>query len=455
MKPQIITTALAIALAVPATMRAQYTQELPAVVKEVRLEDNAYLTVRQGERDRIEVRGTDKKQAIGRINGSLLTISDMTDGATLYLSPGRTLTLNAQDFTRLTIEGDFKPFGQLTLHAEDYARVEIDGTEGDTLRARKLVLKAEDFSRIDGKIAVQFFESDFTADDYSRIALQATANANRLGNADSAGENMTSENKSSCAKTAGLYVGRHTIDGTLIRENYENTDGIDSYVGIVSTLANSVPEIVHKKWTKYAVHPWSSDFTVAFGWHNWGNAIGNGLGGVESDASVKTSLNHWLVSYSVPLINVRGFALTAGLGLEWDKYKFTERAVDFVATGSTMTFQNTGVASAERSWLKTRYVVLPIELKFGNPDGWQISLTALPGLAWTGKNTGMRQKASQGLVDYSTKDYTVNKHLNPYKFDVRLAVKYDWIGAYLQVSTLSAFKKDSEDLFPVKFGIII
>ena len=88
----------------------------------------------------------------------------------------------------------------------------------------------------------------------------------------------------------------------------------------------------------------------------------------------------------------------------------------------------------------------------GDRDDWHLELAALPGIGWTGNNTGLRRQYGNTNKE---KDYSINRSLAPYKLDVRASVMYKAIGVYFQVATLSAFGDYCQELFPVKFGIIL
>ena len=45
--------------------------------------------------------------------------------------------------------------------------------------------------------------------------------------------------------------------------------------------------------------------------------------------------------------------------------------------------------------------------------------------------------------------------MNPYHLDVRVAVQYKALGLYVQAATLPLLKDGCQELYPVKFGIIL
>ena len=112
------------------------------------------------------------------------------------------------------------------------------------------------------------------------------------------------------------------------------------------------------------------------------------------------------------------------------------------------------VANSE-SRLLTRYVILPIEVKFNLGRHWKLGLAAIPGLHWSGSHTGLRRDITSGDDEVNIKDYSINPYIRPYKLDARISLQYRSLGLYFQASMLPAFKGSCDELFPVKFGIIL
>ena len=140
-------------VALPLSASAQYTQPVPDRVREIRLEDYAQLTVKQGPETRLQVDGENKQ--VGKMKGSTLVLNEGNTEMTLFLAPGRVMAFNTQDFSKLNFEGDFAPMDSLVLRIEDYSKVDYSGKEGDTLRARTLRVYCEDFSRLFSTTPVQ------------------------------------------------------------------------------------------------------------------------------------------------------------------------------------------------------------------------------------------------------------------------------------------------------------
>lgn len=440
MKHTVTTLATLAALMLPVAAGAQSWQSLPDNITEIRLEDYASLRVMQGDVNRLVV-GDDVRE-LGTCKGSRLTFKGSSVEATLYLVPGRAISFNTQDFSKLVFMGDFALTDSLKLHAEDYSQINYNGDAGDTLRARRMVLKSEDYSHISSTQPVQYGVGRYTAVDYSRINLTATDMRSSL-----APEGVCDELYSN-SDFGRINSGRHTVDGELKSERV--VDDSDEALKVMDQFTTAMGDFARHAKKKANLHPWNTEFDLAFGWHNWGGDRFGGFGGVQGPAEVSTNFHNIQLAINIPVVNVRGFALKAGLGLDWDRYNFVTPEVLFDVTATPMGFA-VGTAANATTRLKSRSVVVPVKFEFGNPKGWHFSITALPGLNWSGDNTGLRRKTETT----SEKDYSVNRYFNPYRLDVRAAVQYKKVGLYVQTAMLPLLKEGCQELYPVKFGIIL
>ena len=195
---------------------------------------------------------------------------------------------------------------------------------------------------------------------------------------------------------------------------------------------------------------------LGWGWHNWGDDMISGFGGVQGPAELTTSMNNVQWEFSFSVAGNDWIAFYAGLGLEWNKYRFanTEVLWDANSTPSAFTI-NTNPDPNCVTRLKTRFVDMPLTVKLGKRKGWHLELTALTGFGWTSDNTGLRRKVEVMGGTNKEKDYSVNRYFNPYSFDVRAAVQYKTIGLYVQTAMVPLLKDGCQELFPVKFGIIL
>lgn len=453
MKNSIITAIAALALLVPAAVQAQRVQPVPDEVKEIRIEGHQNLRVVSGNENRIE---TDSdNNGIARVSNGRMTINSGTANVTLRLAPWRSMTFRAEDYATIEFSGSLENRENLTIETEDYAQITFAGDTTDTVRVVNLVLRAEDFSRITSNVILKHYNYELAPSDYARIILagmdlMASDEANNWG---------TLNLNINIADHGKAYRGRTTAGGILLKTEYPEDDDLSARVTVDATdrAVELARDIARGAEPKKKQSNWSSgDFYMRFawGWHNWGNTPLSGFGGVDGPAELHTSMNNIQLEFNFTLAESRWIGLSAGLGLEWNRYKFTGSEVLWDATAMPHALA-LGVDPNCTSRLKTRYVTLPITLILGDRDDWHLELAALPGIGWTGNNTGLRRNYGNGSGSTKEKDYTINRSLAPYKLDVRAAVMYHAIGVYFQVSTLSAFGDYCQELFPVKFGIIL
>lgn len=225
-------------------------------------------------------------------------------------------------------------------------------------------------------------------------------------------------------------------------------DLLDMDVDEMNELLRKIKNKIEKS------RPWGTNLDFAFGFHNWSKDRFNGLASTDNDAAVRTSFNHFLLTLNYPVLSFKHVALYGGLGLEWDKYKFHRGDIHFDLSAQPYHLYNGTVANSE-SRLLTRYVILPIEMKFDLGNHWKLGIAAIPGIHWSGSHTGLRRDIAASDNESNIKDFSVNPYINPYKLDARIAVQYRSVGVYFQTSMFSAFKDSCEELFPVKFGIIL
>ena len=230
----------------------------------------------------------------------------------------------------------------------------------------------------------------------------------------------------------------HSIEGRLL--DLDDIDDMDELMEWVKQRRNR--------------RPWDANIDFAWGFHNWSKDRFDGLAGTDDDAAVRTSFNHIMLTFNYPVVSSKRVALYAGLGLEWDKYKFHRGDIHFDQTAEPYHLVNGTVANSE-SRLLTRYVILPIALKFDLGRHWKAEIAAIPSLHWSGSHTGLRRDITSGDDETNVKDFSINKYFNPYKIDARVSVQYRSVGVYFQASMLPAFKNSCDELFPVKFGIIL
>ena len=411
----------------PSLAQHTYTQQVPDLVNEIRLEGNVRLIVKSTTGEMALQTITQAK--VASLKNSRLTIAGSQYDVTLLLPEGHQMTFNVEDNAYLLFMGSFGKRQFLSVHTEDNSSATFSGTDSDSLWAVTLNLKAEDNSSITSEISLHCFNLNLDADDFSRIQLShciKTVNE----------PNLTSRTQSA-----------YRSDNAHLEFSHCDLDSI----ALLTYGKHYTPKADDDKAKSIWRH---RDVALNFAWgfHNWGSSQFNGFAGVDGPAAIRTSFNNIQLSVDYPFIGTRHFALYVGLGLEWDKYKFEAKDITFNTAVNPHGFSDGGDPSCT-SWLNTRYVVLPLTLRFDLWHDWSLTLTALPGIHWSGSHTGLRRHYSTDLEDRTDYDCSINKHINPYKLDLRATLKYDLFGLYFQVPTMSTFRSSVQELYPIKFGL--
>ena len=214
-------------------------------------------------------------------------------------------------------------------------------------------------------------------------------------------------------------------------------------------------------------------FSPSFLWafNNWGDQWYNGLSKLDGAYNLKTSFTSWQLEMQYKVIMTRHFNLSLGVGYESDIYKFSDPLVDIDANGNihntidalpnqnyndfiaaNQCFDGTSLNDWSSSML-TRYISIPVTFGF-RVDEFELGFTALPALALNTQHTGLRHKLDTRSIDYQ--DITsIGNQLAPYKIDLRVDMRFQHIGLFLQVATSPLFQSSNQDLYPIKFGFII
>ena len=387
-----------------------------------------------------------------QVSGSVMTFSRLDRTVQIHLNPGTVTRIEATGNSEVTLQGSFHFPGTLELVGDDAATI-IAKNGFDTLYADCMVVSLADVSRLNAHSRLKMRNLDFAVKDYSRLKAFVIE---PIGDSDGTRLNFSN------TLYASIHIGHRIQNGEKLildpeeEENFWSTadDALD--LGGLSDLdADALSDVVRKiKLRSSKRYSWGANLDFAWGFHNWGKDRFNGLAGTDGDAAVRTSFNHILLTFNYPLLYSRHVALYAGLGLEWDKYKFHRGDIHFDQTAEPYHFVNGPIANSE-SRLLTRYVILPIEVKFNLGRHWKLALAAIPGLHWSGSHTGLRRDITSGDDETNVKDFSVNPYIAPYKLDARISVQYRSLGVYFQTSMLPAFKDSCDELFPVKFGIIL
>lgn len=384
-----------------------------------------------------------------RVSGNEMTFSHHDRTVRLHLRPADISRIVATGNSEVTLQGTFRFPGTLELAADDAATITAKSSF-DTLYADRMAILLEDAARLYAHSHLQMRSYDISVRDYSRLKAFILEHTGTVEERQQS--HLTNSDYASFHIAHTLFPGHNVAPDTEELENFWS--GNDESVNL-SDLAEFDTDALSdlNRWVRRnSKRVWRTHIDFAWGFHNWGSDPFAGLAGMEGDAAVRTSFNHILLTLNFPVVTSRRMALFAGLGLEWDKYKFHSGEVLFDATADPHRL-TLGSVDAE-SRLLTRHFIVPISLCFNLGRQWKLDLAAIPGLHWSGSHTGLRRDYTEGDNESQVKDYTVNRHLNPFKLDARIAVRYRGIGLYFQAAMLPAFKSSCEDLYPVKFGII-
>lgn len=435
---------------VPLTVSAQqYTQQVPGNVNEIRLEGSAHLIVKSTDGE-MTLQSFSQYQ-VASVKNNRMTISDGSYGLTLLLPEGRSMTFVAEDYANLVFNGSFGKRPQLTVHTEDHARALFSGSLADSLWAVNITFQAEDYSQIHSQIRILQYGFQILPDDYAQITIDCFQERYEPG-----------------MKERNQMV--RTCDHCVVNWDYCNHDTLQHAQYVSDKKSRAIHKRDSLRNETRSRHPHLSSEPVdqqqrpsiwrhrdvalnfAWGFHNWGSSQFNGFAGVDGPAAIRTSFNNIQLSVDYPFIGTRHLALYIGLGLEWDKYKFEAKDITFNTAVNPHGFSDGGDPSCT-SWLNTRYVVLPLTLHIDLWNDWSLSFSAIPGLHWSGSHTGLRRHYSTDLEERIDYDCSINKHINPYKLDLRATLKYENFGLYFQVPTMSTFRSSVQELYPIKFGL--
>ena len=344
----------------------------------------------------------------------------------------------------LTLRGPISLRGTLDIKAEAGSKVVI-GDQGDTLRADTLRIVANT-ARVDGTatLAADWLECSAAA-----FAIVDLADCRLTGN-----EPL----HTSVDEYSRLLVRRvEKADGSVVIN--DGTEYVNGYRNYIDACNEGVGTLARLAAGREKRRQWRYNIDFAWGFHNWGREWYDGLGGVTGPAELRTSFNNLQLAFNYPLLRFDRVALYGGIGFEWDKYKFVSPDVFFNTSANPYCFDNgaTAVAGSTRceSRLLTRYVTVPVMVKVDLGRHWRLEAGAIAGIHWSGSHTGLRRDIEGDDLVVREKDFSVNSYINPYKLDLRAAVTYRGMGLFFQVPIFSALRSPSEQLYPVKFGIIL
>lgn len=435
-----------------------YTQQVPDEVSEIRLSEYSRLMVKPTSGPMMLQ--TYKQYQVATVKKGRLTIPGSSTDLTLLLPEGRSIAFVAEDYSNLTFVGSFGKRPKLTVHTKDFASALFSGSLADSVWAVNISLQAEDYSQIHSEVRMMQFGFEVLPEDYAHITIDCFQE--RIEPGMSSRSQTVRQcpncivNWNYCYNDTVENVGGDTAYSQYIRDQRSRVkqQGDSVKNAMSSRQPNRSYSYDGQQKSRSVWRHRDVALHFAWGFHNWGTSMFNGFEGVDGDAAVRTSFNNIQLSVDYPLIGTRHFGFYVGLGLEWDKYKFEANEVSLNTSTDPYSFSDGGDQSCS-SWLNTRYVVVPLTFRFDLWHDWSLTLSALPGIHWGGSHTGLRREYDTDLEDRTERDQSINKYINPYKLDLRATLSYENIGLYFQLPTMSTFRSSVQELYPIKFGLIL
>ncbi len=430
----------ALALLPFAATAQMHVQDLPADVQQIVVSDNTHLDVHfdAASAARLEVPAASASKA-SVVKGGKMHLSEALSSAVLRLPSSRSITFSAEDNARVDLHVvDGTSLNILTLLVEDNASVRILGEPGNELTVSSLNIRAEDNAGVVASTRVNLTDYDLRVSDQAKIVFSQF--------------NMVVAGSTPTATTCTSVIEDHgVIDYGTIYHNGE-VYRADSPKYIVEHKEQKASANGEARSNPFRYH---RDVLLRFNWgfHNWSNSRNpiHGFEGQVSDQAfaARTTFNNIQLSLDYPLFGTRHFGAYVGLGLEWDKYKLASLEMTNLES-----YQENPVTAAS---ISTRYVVVPISVQFdmGRSRDWTLEFSALPGLFWRGKHSGLRVDMESATDEVTIYDRSMCSQINPYKLDLRASLRYNGIGLYVQAATMSALRKGYHPLYPVKFGLSI
>lgn len=212
-------------------------------------------------------------------------------------------------------------------------------------------------------------------------------------------------------------------------------------------------------------------FDFLWGFTNWGDKWYNGLSKMDGAYNLRTTFSSYQLELKYALMMTQHWKFSLGIGYESDVYKFSNPLVDMSIWGtlynrmddiSYADFRATNDQFANthlNDWstrLVTRYVTMPLSVGY-RFEKFRINVTALPALAINSRHTGLKHEIDTRDVEHQDVE-DVSRFLAPYKLDIRLDIRFNLFGLFLQVPTSTLFTPGSptiSEVYPIKLGFVI
>lgn len=353
----------------------------------------------------------------------------------LHLDMGTSVVIETNDFSNAEVHIN-KQLNMLNIKTNDYSNVLVT-TDLDTIRATSIQITTNDFSNAKFNSPVNAYTVSLTTNDFSNAKLPS-GRVNKIFESQS--ENATI--------------------------NYGHLPNVDIYMGDESEF-NDSDEKVYKKSKKSEERTsfWhDGDWVFRFAWafNNWGKEPYSGLVPMKGPYGLGTTFSSYQLELAFFPLCSRHLDLGFGLGYESNVYRFSNPYVTLdntLSSDALATFQIQERQDAYwSSRLVARYVTMPLTLRW-KPAAYgdfSISLTALPGLNYTSRNTGLKHKGEYTDHDGKTTNREdLSSVMNPFKLDGRLSLSYNHISVFVQMAALPLNLNMDKKVYPIKLGFIL
>ncbi len=347
----------------------------------------------------------------------------------LHLSNRGSCKIETNDWSSVTYQL-VEQLASLDVSANDYSEVTIRQIgNGDTLRVRRMKVKADDYSKVRIESPCVADRMDFVASDYAIV-------------------------------NAG-YCKCTTMNYTI--SDFAKVDVRKPNASVTNTNYTSVDEETKTSSTdkeSESKYYWD-DFSLNFGWAftNWGSQPYNGLSKMNGAYSLGTTFSSYQLEGIYYPWCVSHWRFGIGLGYESDVYHFTTPYVSVVPNAQqafSYTFEGSDRQDANwTSRLVTRYITLPITLRWDPVGDFYVGLTVIPGINYSSDNTGLKHKG-EFLYNGQIRDrQPVSNVMNPFKVDARLTLTYSHFSVFAQIAALPVFNEMDRKVYPIKVGFMI
>lgn len=344
----------------------------------------------------------------------------------LHLNMGTSMAIKTDDFSNAELHIN-NPLIMLSIETNDYSNVLVL-SDHDSIRANTINIKTNDFSNAKFSSPVVATTVKLISNDYSNAQLPN-----------------------------GRIVNIRESQSEYATIRYGHIPNVNIYIDEVQPDTKPVSKAKAARY--FSEGDW--EFRFAWAFNNWGEQPYNGFVSMNSPYDLGTTFSSYQLELAYYPLYSAHIDFGLGLGYESDIYRFSN---PYVALGSTSptsdlaTFQTQDRQDAIwSSRMVTRYVTLPltIRLKPTAFSDFSISLTALPGLNYTSRNTGLKHKGESLNHDGKTTNREeVSTYMNPFKLDGRLTFTYSHISIFLQMASLPVNLNMDKKVYPIKLGFI-